>query len=47
MDTTEVVPHEVESYGVGMIFDLLRERIGEPSEAAHRHAHGEVLAFHE
>jgi hypothetical protein len=28
-----------------MVFDLLRERIGQPSEAAHRHPHSEVLAF--
>jgi len=28
-----------------VIFDLLRERIGQPSEPTHRHAHGEVLTL--
>jgi hypothetical protein len=28
-----------------VIFDLLRERVSEPGEAAHLHPHGEVLPF--
>ena len=28
-----------------VVVQLLAERIGEPGEAAHRHAHGEVLAL--
>jgi hypothetical protein len=29
-----------------VVFEILREAIRKPREPAHRHAHGEVLAFH-
>lgn len=45
MNTAEIVVHVVQGDSSNMIFDLLRERVGEPSEAAHLHSHGEVLAL--
>ena len=45
MNPAEVVVHAVKGNRRNMALDFLRERIGEPSETAHRHAHGEVLAF--
>jgi hypothetical protein len=40
----EVVVHEVQADGVGEIFGLLREGVGQAGEAPHAHAHREVLA---
>ena len=45
MNAPEVVPHEVQRNAGGVVLDLLRERVREPSEAAHAHPHCEVLAF--
>lgn len=45
MHAAEVVIHEVESEGMTVIVDFLRERVGEPGEAAHLHPHREVLAL--
>jgi hypothetical protein len=43
MDAAEVVPREVERDGGPMILDLLREAVvGEPRQAPHLHARGEV-----
>src|SRR4051812_28715718 len=38
MDADEVVEHEVERQRVVVVFELLRERVGEPGEAAKDHA---------
>jgi hypothetical protein len=45
MHTAKVVMHVVKGNSCNMICDLLRERIGKPSESAHPHPHREVLAF--
>ena len=45
MHTAEVVPHEIERHGRRVVLDLLRERIGQAREAAHRHPHRQVLAL--
>ena len=45
MNTTEVVVHEVQRDRVHVILDLLRERVRQTGEAAHSHAHREVLAL--
>jgi len=37
--------HEVQRDGVLVVVELLRERIGQAREAAHRHTHGQVLSF--
>jgi hypothetical protein len=42
MDTDEIVIHRVQRDRANVVLDLFRERIGEPSEAAHVHPHGEV-----
>ena len=46
MHADEIVPDVEECDGVNVGLDLLGERIGKPSEAAHLHPHGEVLALH-
>jgi hypothetical protein len=45
VDTAKVVEREVERQRVDMVVELLAERIREAGEAAHGHAHGEVLAL--
>ena len=45
MDASEIVVHEVQRDRVHVIVHLLAERIGQSREAAHRHAHGQVLAL--
>jgi len=47
MHANKVVVHIVQSDRGNVIFEFLGERIGEPSETAHRHPHGKVLALHE
>lgn len=46
MNPGEVVMHEVERDGMGLVLDLLAERIGQPRHPAHAHPHREVLPFH-
>jgi hypothetical protein len=46
MNTAKVVVHVVESNRGNVIFKLLRKRIGEASEATHRHPHSKVLPLH-
>ena len=41
----EVVPDRVERDHVHVVLEFLRERIGEPGEAAHVHPHRKVLPF--
>lgn len=43
MNADEVVVHVVKSESVDMIVELLRERVGQPGESAHVHAHRQVL----
>ena len=43
MHPHEVVKREVERQRVGVVLSLLRERVRQPREAAHRHPHREVL----
>ena len=38
----EVVDHEIEADRVHVVLNLLGERIGQTSEAAHAHTHGRV-----
>lgn len=45
MDAAEVVVHEMQRDGVRVVLDLLAEPVGQPCEAAHGHAHGQILAF--
>ena len=45
MNAGEVVEHEIERQRVNVVLQLLAERIGQPGEAPHGHAHGEVLAL--
>ena len=45
MQPDKVVIHVVERDGVGVVLDLLAERVREPGEPAHMHPHGEVLAL--
>jgi hypothetical protein len=42
----EVVVHVVQRDRVRQVLDLLGEAVREPGEAAHPHAHGEVLTLH-
>lgn len=46
MYPAEVVIHEPESDGSGMIFELFRETIRQTSKAPNTHSHGKVLALH-
>ena len=41
----EVVVHEVERHRRVQVLDPLRERVGQPREAAHPHPHRQVLAL--
>ena len=43
MGTGEIVVHEVEGKGEGVILQLLAEGVGQPREATHRHAHRQVV----
>ena len=43
MNPAEIVVHVVKGDRGNVVFDLLREGIGKPGEAAHLHPHGEVL----
>ncbi len=45
MDTDEIIIHEVDRYGMGVVLDLLLEGFGQPGEPAHVHPHGQVLAL--
>lgn len=45
MDAAEIVIHEVQRNRRFVVLDLLAERIGQASEAAHSHPHGEVLTL--
>lgn len=45
MNLAEVVIHEMERNGMSVILDLLAEGVRQPSEAAHVHPHGQVLAL--
>ena len=46
MHAAEVVIHEVQGDRCCVVLDLLRERIRQPREPAHVHAHGEILTLH-
>jgi hypothetical protein len=46
MHAAEVVMHVVERNRVAVIVHLLAEAVGQTSEPAHLHSHGEVLPFH-
>lgn len=46
MDTSEVVPHEMQRNRVSVVFDFLAEPVGKARKPAHGHTHGEVLALH-
>lgn len=46
MEPQEIIIHEVQRHGVGVVLDLLRERICEPGEPAHVHPHREVLPLY-
>jgi len=46
MNPDEVVVHDVKRDHRNVVLNLFAEGIREPSKAAHRHAHGEVLALH-
>ena len=46
MNPAEVVVHEVDGHGVGLVINLLAEPIGEPSHSSHAHPHSEILALH-
>jgi hypothetical protein len=43
VNAAEVVPKEIERQRVAMILEFLGKGVCQPSEAPHRHAHGEVL----
>ena len=45
MNANKVVPDGVERDHMSVIFDLFRERVGQPCEAAHLHSHGEIVPF--
>jgi hypothetical protein len=45
MDADEVVIHEIERQCVAVIVDLFRKCVCQPREAAHSHAHVQVLAL--
>jgi hypothetical protein len=45
MDSCEVVKHKMERDSRFVILDFFRECVRQPSKPAHRHAHGQVLAF--
>ncbi len=45
VNATEVVMHIVNGDGRDVILNFLRERIGQPREAAHLHPHREILAL--
>src|SRR5580704_4819857 len=45
MDTAKIVMHEVQCDSGLVILDLLGEGIGQSSEAAHTHPHGQILTF--
>lgn len=47
MNTPEIVVHEVQSYGMSKVLDLLAESIGQASEAAHSNTHREILTLNE
>jgi hypothetical protein len=42
----EIVIHHVERDRISVVFDLLGESVGQPSEAAHVHPHREILALY-
>jgi hypothetical protein len=46
VDSNEVAIHEVERDRIGVIVELLAERVGEPGKAPHVHPHRKVLALH-
>lgn len=45
MDAPEVVEHEVQSYGMAQILNLLAKGVGKAGKAPHGHTHGQVLAL--
>ena len=45
MDSREVVVHEVQGDGVGVVLYFLAEGVGQPREPTHLHSHREVLAL--
>lgn len=46
VDAHEIVVHIEQRHHVNVVLDLFREGVGEAGEPAHRHSHGEILAFH-
>ncbi len=47
MNPNEIAIHKVKGNGIGVIVDLFREPVCQPSEAAHVHPHRKILAFNE
>ena len=47
MDPAVIVMPDVKRDSVRMVLQLLRESVGQPGEAPHRHPHGEILALDE
>lgn len=41
----EVVMHEVQTNGALKVEHLFAESVGQPGEAVHAHAHGQILAL--
>ena len=46
MNPAEVIVHEVDRYGMGLILDLFAEGIGQSGHPAHAHPHREILPFY-
>ena len=45
VDAPEVVEHEMQRDRMAQVLNLLAEPVCQPREAAHAHAHGQVLAL--
>jgi len=45
MYADKVIIHHVKRHGIGVVFDLLRKTVSQPSEAAHVHPHREIAAL--
>src|SRR5258708_21813181 len=41
----EIIEHEMQCHGMGQILYFFGEGVSQPRESAHRHTHGQVLAF--
>lgn len=46
MNPGEIVVHEVEGHGMGLVFYLLAERIGQARHPSHAHSHREILSLY-